>query len=106
MATWQSAVGKAVIPAEREWLRRIALEVETQFGADTVIVNIGIFRGATMYCMRAGAPQARLVGIDTVYPQGHILDKALRAEVVSADSGKCHASFAGPPAVHRRRSQL
>lgn len=96
VATWQSAVGKAVIPAEREWLRRIAMETEARFGAETVIVNIGIFRGATMYCMRAGAPTARLVGIDTVYPQGHILDRALRAEVLVGDSGKLHASFDGP----------
>jgi hypothetical protein len=96
VATWKSALGKAVIPVERVWLRDIAAEVEAQFGAETVIVNIGIFRGATMYCLRAGAPQARLVGIDTVYPQGVALDPRARAQVLVGDSGKLHASFDGP----------
>ncbi|HUS95281.1 MAG TPA: class I SAM-dependent methyltransferase [Hyphomicrobiaceae bacterium] len=93
---WTTVVGKAVIGAERVWLRDIASEVEAQFGTNMVIVNIGIFRGATMYCMRAGAPKARLVGIDTVYPQGPRLGDGLRAEVVIGDSGKCHAAFDGP----------
>ena len=96
VATWQSAVGKAIIPVEREWLRSTAAEVEAEFGADTVIVNIGIFRGATMYCMRAGAPNARMVGIDTVYPQGHVLDKHLHAKVIKGDSGRLCESFEGP----------
>ena len=65
MQNWKNAFGKAVLPVEREWLRQMAAEAVTDFGAP-VIVNIGIFRGATMYCLRAGAPKARLVGIDTV----------------------------------------
>ena len=96
VASWKTALGKAIIPVERVWLRDIAAEVEKQFGAETVIVNIGIFRGATMYCLGAGAPRARLVGIDTLYPQGAPLDPRARAQVLVGDSGKLHASFAGP----------
>lgn len=96
VATWRSALGKAVIPVERAWLKAIAAEVEAEFGAAAVIVNIGIFRGATMYCMRAGAPHARLVGIDTVYPQGVKLDPKAKAEVLVGDSGRLHAGFDGP----------
>jgi len=92
IATWKSAVGKAIIPIEREWLRSIASSIALLF-ADPVIVNIGIFRGATMYCMHAGAPNARMVGIDTVYPQGHKLDPAMKAEIIVGDSGKLHAKF-------------
>jgi len=48
-----------------------------------------------MYCLRAGAPKARLVGLDTVYPQGHNLDRKMRAEVIVGDSGKLWESFRG-----------
>jgi hypothetical protein len=95
LATWRSAVGKAVIPVEREWLRATAAEIAERF-AEPVIVNVGIFRGATMYCMAAGAPHARMVGIDTVYPQGHKLDPAMHAEVLVGDSGKLWQRFVGP----------
>jgi len=92
VATWRSAVGKAVIPVEREWLHGIAANIALLFD-DPLIVNIGIFRGATMYCMHAGAPTARIVGIDTVYPQGHRLDPKMKARVMVGDSGKLHADF-------------
>lgn len=95
VATWRSAVGKAVIPVEREWLRATAEEIAAEFDAP-VIVNIGIFRGATMYCMHAGAPQARMVGVDVQYPQGHRLDPRLHAEVLVGDSGKLWSTFEGP----------
>ena len=95
MQNWKNAFGKAVLPVEREWLRQMAAEAVTDFGAP-VIVNIGIFRGATMYCLRAGAPKARLVGIDTIYPQGKKLDPEMRAEVIVGDSGKLWKTFEGP----------
>jgi len=95
VATWKSAVGKAVIPVEREWLKSIAASIALVF-ANPVIVNIGIFRGATMYCMHAGAPNARMVGIDTIYPQGHIIDPKMKAQVIIGDSGKLHKDFEGP----------
>jgi len=95
MPNWQNALGKAIIPAERGWLLQMAAEAVADFG-DPVIVNIGIFRGATMYCLRAGAAKARLIGIDTVYPQGHDLDPEMHAEVIVGDSGKLWSSFDGP----------
>ena len=93
---WRKALGKAVIPVERQWLHDIAAETEADFGPGAVIVNIGIFRGATMYCMRAGAPRARMVGIDIQYPQGARLHPSLKAKVIVGDSGKCHKGFEGP----------
>lgn len=95
VATWKSACGKAIIPVEREWLRATAAEIAAEFDAP-VIVNIGIFRGATMYCMHAGAPNARMVGVDIAYPQGHLLDPKLHAEVLLGDSGKLCREFDGP----------
>jgi len=96
LKNWRRVCGKAIIPVEREWLRDIAAEAEDDFGKDTVIVNIGIFRGASMYCMRAGAPNARLVGVDIVKPDPKYVDSSMRAEIIVADSGKCHADFEGP----------
>jgi len=95
IANWRKAVGKAIIPVEREWLRSIAASIALIF-EDPVIVNIGIFRGATMYCMHAGAPNARMIGIDIEYPQGHNLDPKMKAQVIVGDSGKLHANFEGP----------
>jgi len=95
VATWKSAFGHALIPVERQWLRDTAAEIESIFNKP-VIVNIGIFRGASMYCMRAGAQKARIVGIDIQYPQGPRLDPKLRAEIIVGDSGKCHTAFNGP----------
>jgi len=95
VATWQSACGKALIPVERHFLRDTAALIAAEF-IEPVIVNIGIFRGASMYCMHAGAPLARMVGIDIIYPQGHVLDKKLRAEVIKGDSGLLWQDFEGP----------
>lgn len=45
---------------ERIHLKVLAEDVST----DGVIVNIGVEYGASLHCLRAGAPEARLVGID------------------------------------------
>ena len=92
IATWRKAVGKALPPIEREWLRSIAASIALT-SIHPVIVNIGIFRGASMYCMFAGAPNCRMYGIDTVYPQGHRLDPAMKAKVWVGDSGTLHKKF-------------
>jgi len=68
--------------------------MEEVFG-EPVIVNIGIFRGASMYYLRAGSPRAVLYGIDTEYPQGAILHPSCDAVVVIANSAKYHKKFRG-----------
>jgi len=95
LATWKSACGKAIIPVEREWLRATAAEIEAEFESP-VIVNIGIFRGASLYCLRKGAPKAKLYGIDIIYPQGAILDKKARVVVIVGDSALCAADVEDP----------
>ena len=95
LATWKTALGKAIIPVEREWLHDAAAEIAARF-ENPIIVNIGIFRGATLYCLRAGAPKARLVGIDIAYPQGAKLDPKARVEIVVGDSGRLWAKFNDP----------
>lgn len=92
VANWRKAVGKALISVEREWLRSIASSIALTF-KNPVIVNIGIFRGASMYCMFAGAPNAEMYGIDIQYPQGHKLDPKMKAKVLVGDSAKLHLKF-------------
>lgn len=51
--------------SERWFFKQAAEEIATRFASPT-IVNIGIWLGASCYCFRAGAPGARLVGIDVM----------------------------------------
>lgn len=91
---WKTAIGKAVTSSERECLRSLASLVTVSFKRP-VIVNIGIFRCATMYCLRAGAPSARLVGVD-IKPCPVSIHRDLKAEFIIADSRVCHADFKDP----------
>ena len=95
MRNWKNTRGHALPTIERHWLRMMAEEAEANFSS-TVLVNIGIFLGASMYCLRAGASKARLVGIDTVYPQGYTLEPEMLAEIIVGDSGEAFRGFEGP----------
>lgn len=53
-----------ISPNERELLRDVAEMVVEEFGPDVVLVNIGVFHGGSSYCMRAGAPEATLYGVE------------------------------------------
>jgi len=92
---WLTACGKALTPNERKWLRDAAHDVTRDFGAVVVIVNIGVFRCASMYCLRAGAPKARIVGID-IKKCSVPIHRELRAEFIIADSRECHKTFKEP----------
>lgn len=91
---WEKACGKALTRREREYLYLVAQQVEASF-KHPVIVNIGVFRCASMYCLRAGALTARLVGVDIercavkIHPE-------LRAEFIIKDSRTCHKGFTVP----------
>jgi len=85
ITNWKTAYGKQVIAPERVYLKDMAEKIENRFGKSTTIVNIGIFRYATMYCLRAGAPHARLVGIDIKKPDVK-QEKGLNAETIIGDS--------------------
>lgn len=88
---WRKVTGKTLPLEEREWLRNIAKAVSSQFDSP-VIVNIGIYRYATMYCLRAGAPEAVLWGVDIKKPPPPP-DKQLKPHVVVANSQKYHTKF-------------
>lgn len=60
---WQIVKGSVLLLSERAWLSAAAKTLEERFG-EPVIVNIGIMQGASMHCLRAGAPAAKLFGVD------------------------------------------
>lgn len=80
-------------PEERELLRDLAAGVAQQW-IESVIVNIGIYHSGSMYCLRAGAPQTRLVGVDirAIYKP----KDELKAEFICSASQDCHQDFEGP----------
>lgn len=86
------ACGKSVTKGEREYLRKMAEEAPA--GPESFIVNIGVFRGATMYCLRAGAPKARLLGVDIANTNFPLQD--LDAEFLWEDSTVCHSKVTDP----------
>jgi hypothetical protein len=82
--------------AEREFLRDRAAEAAGAFGAKrAIIVNIGVHRCASMYCLRAGAPYARLFGMDIVPAIGKVAP-SLKARFWLGDSLVTHAGFKEP----------
>lgn len=87
MADYLQVPGAQVTQDEKQCIHDIATGYNR---ADVVMVNIGIMWGCTLWCLRAGAPLARLVGVD-ISPDGWpIKDKdELRAEFVRADSRTC-----------------
>ena len=91
---WETACGKALTKREREYLCLVARQVAVSF-KQPIIVNIGVFRCASMYCLRVGAPNARLVGIDIKSCTVKIHSE-LKAEFIIGDSQKCYRSFKGP----------
>lgn len=92
---WETARGAVLLPVERQWLKAAATQTAQHFSMP-LMVNIGVFEYASMYCLRAGAPEARLIGIDLERLKSPHED--LKAEFVWGDSQACHSRF--DPPVH------
>ena len=84
LALWNTINGAFLSQLEREWLKDTASSIARIFDSP-LFLNIGIFKGASMHCLRAGAPDALLVGIDKKVRKlqgSHILN----AEFICKDS--------------------
>ena len=91
---WTKARGEKILPIERSLLYSMAEYVSETFD-DPTIVNIGVSWGASVHCLHAGAPSARLVAIDidleTRPVQG--LELLEGVEFIKAESGPYGLGF-------------
>lgn len=62
------AVSGLLDAQDRVFLRQQAERAEQLFGIPT-IVNIGVAKGASCYCLRLGSPKAKLIGVDPLGPE-------------------------------------
>ena len=88
---WRTWPGAYLTLHEREWLHYVSSEIGKGFD-NPVIVHIGVFKGASLHCSAAGAPHARLVGVDVdtrLYRKGD-------AELIQAPSQTTWRNFDGP----------
>jgi len=60
------AVPGLISDDERRFLVAQAEAAVAEFGPKVNVVNVGVHRGASCYCLRAGAPEARLIGVDVI----------------------------------------
>lgn len=89
-----------ISPDERLLLRDTCSKAFDQFGEDTVLVNIGIYMGASCGCMRAGAPNAALFANDTNgWERIDASEKDLNMTLIQGDSTKVWKEFSGPTHV-------
>jgi len=84
MRCWQTVEGAILSNAERRWLVETAAITAARF-ASPLILNIGVYKGASMHCLREGAPRAHLVGIDVAQRYVQYLD-ILDAEFIWKDT--------------------
>ena len=81
---WKTVNGAFLSQVEREWLKDTACAIAQVFDSP-LFLNIGIFKGASMHCLRAGALDAELVGVDKTIRKlqgSHILN----AEFICGDT--------------------
>lgn len=90
--SYLSCLGASITHRERDYLKAAAAQV-----ADTrlcpLIVNIGCWHGATLACLRAGAPLARLIGVDIDFETPELLFSDF--ERLHGDSREVHAQVSG-----------
>jgi hypothetical protein len=94
MFDWKGIPGAGMSVDEKEWLRYIGTRMSEKFDVP-LIVNIGIYRGSSMHCLRAGAPDAVLFGVD-ISDRRVIALHVLNAIIVIADSTTYHTVFNHP----------
>ena len=64
MVDYLTTAGASVTAPERLYIRGVARRAAEAFNGDCLIINIGVRQGATLWCLREGAPRAEIIGID------------------------------------------
>jgi hypothetical protein len=86
---YRIAPGSSLSADERDWLRDQAALLP----GDAVIVQIGVERGASLYCSRAGNETATLIGVDLTFD---MLQGEPDARLVQGDSRVVHKKVTPP----------
>lgn len=85
---------------ERELLRDTCVRVAEEFGSEAVLVNLGIYMGASVGCMRAGASNATLYGNDlNGWERIDATNNDLNMILIQGDSTRVFEQFSGPAHV-------
>lgn len=92
---WRTVKSAGLEQCHREWLRGIAIDCARHWYPVPIIVNVGIYYGASMHCIRAGALGAFLVGID-IKDWGVARRAVLKALYLWEDSTVRHVDFDAP----------
>jgi predicted O-methyltransferase YrrM len=79
-----TAPAASLTQAERVFLKEAAERVALRFGKSALFVNIGVGLGGSVWCLRAGAHTAQIIGID-IDPDSD----ASGCEFWHADSRRC-----------------
>ena len=88
-----------LFPAEKSLLYRLAQESAQRFGPNIQIVNIGVRQGGSLHCLRAGAPEAILFGVDVDLDTISIVGDP-RATLVEGDSNDQGIQSKIQPPIH------
>jgi hypothetical protein len=91
---WRTVEGEIFGMGQRAFLVSVAKAVSDAF-SNLTIVNIGVRRGASLHCIRAGAPDATLIGID-IQPCNPIGKGGLDAVYIHGDSNAVHEQVEPP----------
>lgn len=95
MELWLNVPGAKLLVCERKFIKESAERIQREMGQDhkLLIVNIGVMWGASMHCLRVGAPNATLCGVDIDFETHEVqYISELNAQFVKADSTKLHNS--------------
>lgn len=87
--------GARMRKGERIFLRLEATRIAARFPSP-IFVNVGVLCGCSMWCLRAGASDAVLYGIDIDYSRPVKEREALNATFIKGDSGIVHSDFPHP----------
>lgn len=93
---WLTTRGEFIRPGERCLLYAMAAEMVKRFERPRII-NIGVSWGASVHCLKAGAPRGWVTGIDIDLESRPVQNRhGLGAAFIEIDSRKCGLEYERP----------
>ena len=91
---WRTTRGAMMTLPERHWLHYVSGQLAEGFSGPIVVVHIGVEYGASLHCCKAGAPSARVVGVDLDCRK--FKGDQSGFEFITGNSGPAGREFQGP----------